>query len=340
MTKRRIWLTVRFVVPVLILAAILWTTDWQKLRSLVTGADRGLLLAALVTFNAAVIIQGGRWHVLLSSDSGRWPIFRVYLLHYVAMFFDLFTPGKIAGDAYRIATMQQPGRMHHMVISLVAMRLHGLSNGILLSLIAGTFLLGERYGPMVVVPATLGVLGLLTWGTWHLYRAGSAGAARLRTRSGFWGKTGSHLEKADEAFRSIVSNRRTLVVSCILVMVYMLLIVSMYALVGRAFGMRMPFWNYLAVVPILSVVAAVPISIQGRGVIEVIALALWAGPGRSAEQIVLTCLTVAAVTWAQGVFAGVAWMCLRHGDSGGDVNPDADSNRADSLEPPEGGGMP
>lgn len=298
-------------IPVLILGAVLGSTDWQELVGLVVGADIGLLVGAFVIFNVAMFLQGWRWYVLLASNGERWPFWRLQVVHFTAVFFDIFAPGKLGSDAYRIAALRRPGRMHHMVISLVGLRLHGLSAGIFCALVAAAVLLWARHGPLaslvpaVGVPAALFVIVLL------LHRVGAAGTKRLSKRGGVSIAIADHLTRAGQAFRTMISQRGMLVLSCTLVLIYMLTIISVYAVAGRAFDMHLRFWSYLAVVPMLLVAAAVPISIHGRGITEAIAIMMWQGPLASREQILLTCLAVGAMFLVQGMIGGLAWVVMR-----------------------------
>ncbi len=302
----------RVLIPAFILAVVFWATDWRELTNLISGADLRLLIGAFVIFNIAMFLQGWRWHVLLASNRERWPFWRLQVVHFTAMFFDIIAPGKLGSDAYRIAALRRPGRMHHMVISLVGLRLHGLSAGILCALTAATVLLWTRHGPLaslvpaVLVPAALLLIVLL------LHRIGAAGTKRLSKSGGASIAVADHLARAGKAFRNIISQRRTLAFSCILVLIYMLTIISVYATAGRAFDIQLRFWSYLAVVPMLLVAAAVPISIHGRGITEVIAILMWEGPRASKEQILLTCLAVGALFLAQGMLGGIVWIAMRH----------------------------
>ncbi len=310
-TRRRLWLLVRAAILAAALTFVLWSADWHALGSLASGADVTLLLAAFGLFNVAMFIQGWRWHVLLASDREGWPFWRVQVVHFAAFFFDIFAPGKLGSDTYRVAALRRPGRMHHMVISIVGLRLHGLSAGICCALVAGTVLVGAKHGLPSGIALGVGVPVLLALVVLGVYRAGAAGTRRLSSTGGVWKSVATHLERADDAMRNIVSQRRTLVVSCALVLVYMLTIISVYAVAGRAFDMQLRFWSYLAVVPMLLVAAAVPISIHGRGITEAIAIVMWTGPLASREQILLTCLAVGALLVLQGLVGGLAWVAIR-----------------------------
>ncbi len=310
-TRRPLWMLVRAAVLVAALAFVLGSADWQELGSLASGANVTLLLAAFGLFNVAMFIQGWRWHVLLDSDRGGWPFWRVQAIHFAAFFFDIFAPGKLGSDTYRIAALRRPGRMHHMVISIVGLRLHGLSAGICCAVVAGAILVGTKHGPLAALALGIGVPAALVLAVLGAYRSGAAGTRRLSSTEGAWKTVASHLNRADDAMRNIVSQRRTLVVSCTLVAVYMLTIISVYAVAGRAFDMQLRFWSYLAVVPMLLVAAAVPITIHGRGITEAIAILMWQGPLASREQILLTCLAVGVLLVLQGLVGGLVWVAIR-----------------------------
>ena len=311
-TRKRIWLLCRIAVPVLILAAVLATRNWGRLVSLVQQADYRLLAAAFVLYLTAVIIQGWRWGVLLNSDGGQWPYRRLLSVHFIAMFFDIFTPGKLGSDAYRLAAIRRPGRMHHMVMTLVAMRMQGLGASLLLASVTGSIILGKQYGTGPVAAIAIVLILALGVSAYGLHRLGTAGAKRLSAGHGIWASVGTHLQRAIDAFNAILVKARTLAVSGALVIVYLLVVISIFALVGRAFQMDLAYSSYLCVVPILLIAAVIPISIQGRGIVEVLAILLWQGQRATSEQIVLTCLAVYALGLTQALLGGGAWLILRN----------------------------
>lgn len=303
---------VRTIVPILLLGAVLWTTDWPHLRECTRTADPGLLASAFAVYLAAVLVQGWRWHVLARSDGGDWPRWRMQRVNFVSMFFDSFTPGKLGSDAYRLATFRHTGRIHHLVVSLLALRLHGMAVSFVVAAVVGTIVLSIKHGwSRVALPAAVAAT-LLVPILMKSYSSIRKGTLHLKyNKRGLIQSVAVQISKAHDAIKAMFSNRRTLHESNLLALLYTLLLVTTYWLTGLAFGMKLPFQNYLAVVPLLILASVLPITIQGRGLTEVVAISLWQGRRASQEQILLTCLSVFAIMVLQGLIGGMIWVFSR-----------------------------
>lgn len=306
--RRRLLTVCRYLLPLLLLGAILWTTDWAHLKECTRRADPVLLIAAFLLYQAAVVIQGWRWHDLLQSDQSHWPFWRVQRVNYISMFFDAFTPGKLGSDAFRVAAFRSTGRIHHLVVSLLALRLHAMAANIVLAALVGGVVLTIKHGWLkVALPETI-IIALMIWLIPRVYQLVRKGTLHVKYNStGLRQRFAVQLSRAHDAVKSIFKTPRTLRNSTILVTIYMLVLVSTYHLAGLAFGMRLPFSSYLAVVPLLILASVIPISIQGRGLTELIAIGLWQGKRASQEQILLTCLAVFAIVVVQGLIGGAFW---------------------------------
>ncbi len=299
--------------PLALLGFILWYTDWADMLDHARRADPTLLCGAFLLYQLVVLIQGWRWQIVAASDGEHWPVGRMQFVNYVSMFFDSFTPGKLGSDAYRLAAMRRPGKVHHLVMSLLALRLHGMAANFVVAGVVGTIVLTIKHGWLkAAVPGAAIALALLL-AIRPAYNAARRGTLHVkRTRSGFAQALALQLQKAHDAIKSMFADRRTRRASNVLVLAYTLAFVAVYWLVGRAFGMTLPFANYLAVVPLLVLASVIPISIQGRGLTEALAIGLWQGARASQEQILLTCLTVFAVMIVQGLIGGAIWVATRH----------------------------
>lgn len=311
--RSRLRLALTTGLPLALLGFILWYTDWADMFDHARRADPLLLFSAFMLYQLVVLIQGWRWQIVAASDGEHWPIGRMQFVNYVSMFFDSFTPGKLGSDAYRLAAMRRPGKVHHLVMSLLALRLHGMAANFVVSGVVGTIVLTVKHGWLkAAVPGAVIAL-VLFLAVRPAYNAARRGTLHIkRTRAGFAQALALQIQKAHDAIRSMFADRRTRRASNALVLIYTMAIVAVYWLVGRAFGMTLPFANYLAVVPLLVLASVIPISIQGRGLTEALAIGLWQGARASQEQILLTCLTVFAVMIVQGLIGGAIWVATRH----------------------------
>jgi glycosyltransferase 2 family protein len=310
--SRPLMRVIRTLVPLMLLGAILWTTNWMDIVDHTRGANPYLLAAAFAIYQVAVLVQGWRWYVLVSSDGSNWPLGRMQLVNYSSMFFDSFTPGKLGSDAYRVASLRERGRTPYLIISLLALRLHGMAASFVMAAVVGTIVLSIKHGWLkVAVPSAFAAI-VVTIVITKSYAIARKGTVHLKYNgTGFLKSLAAQLSRAHDAVKEIFSNKKTLHNSNMLALVYTLLLVSTYWLTGLAFGMTLPYQNYMAVVPLLVLASVMPITIQGRGLIEVIAISCWQGLRASQEQVVLTCITVFAIMIIQGLLGGIVWVLTR-----------------------------
>lgn len=308
-TPRVLWKVVRTIIPISLLTFVFLTTDWSALVQTAGRAHSTPLIGAFMLYQVAILIQGSRWHVLISADGGNWPWKRVQWTNYTSTFFDGFTPGKLGSDAFRVACFRDTGKIHHLVISLLTLRLHGMAASFFMAAIVGTIVLSIKHGWLkVALPSALAAIAfaVLLGISYRFVRKGTLHVKYNNT--GIKQKIAVQVSRAHDAVKAIFADSRTLHRSNVLVLIYTVLLVSTYWLTGLAFGMTLPFQNYLAVVPLLVLASVMPITIQGRGLTEVIAIGCWQGQRASQEQILLTCLTVFAIMILQGLIGGVLWV--------------------------------
>ncbi|MBF0624342.1 MAG: flippase-like domain-containing protein [Magnetococcales bacterium] len=293
-------------VAVLLLGAIFATVNWPRLWATLRQADAGLLGTAFLCQWGAMLLQGWRWGVLLGGDGRPRALAWVQLLHLKATFFDVFTPGRVGSDLYRLAVFPAAER-HHVAASLLAMRIQGLAANLMVlgmgALLAG----GEgRVGhPLVVLTALAGLvgLGLLLW---LARRLGERGVARLaRSDGGRAARLASHGRRLLAALAELADHPRVLLVSWFIALLFVVWSCWVFRLVGEAMGLHLPLAAWLVGVSAIMVAIVLPITVHGRGLSEAAALFFWSGSGATTEQILLVSLGIYAIHLLQSLLAGL-----------------------------------
>ncbi len=303
----------RFVVPAAIFAVVLWIVDWGKIRVVLANADYALLTVGFGVYLVTVFVQGTRWYALAGSDGQTWPFWRMQRANFVAMFFDLFTPGKLGSDAYRVMFFRKERNVHHVVSALVVMRMQGL---IVSSLTVGVvaFALpdpGRGYVELATLCLAAGIGGLVVTGLLMRKQDGPPCETRTSGVRSLPGRVLLHGRSVATAMREMHGNHLALLAAGALMVLFLLVAATTFAVVGHAFGMDLPFGRYLFGVPLLMLASVIPITVHGRGISELIALQIWVGPGASTEQVFLATVAVYVLALLQGLLAGLYWSALR-----------------------------
>ena len=224
-----------------------------------------LLAAAILT--GQLTLMGVRWWYLMRFQKLTVPLPATIRLMYVGHFFNFFLPGSTGGDVVRayLATKRTSSRTV-AVATVLLDRFAGLSG---MALLAGVMTLATWGDPRsrqaaVAVGATVAIIL-------------AAGAVLFSRRVGRMLRLDALIDRLPRSgnFRIAIRTLRdlpqdppaTAVVGAITVSVHLLL-ASGIACMGKALGLPVPIGLYFLFVPVIYILAALPISIGGLGVTE------------------------------------------------------------------------
>lgn len=263
----------------------------------------GWLAVGLVLMVAQPVLQALRWWLLMRCrglDPGYGQSLRLTL---VGLFFNFSLPGMTGGDlvkAYYAAKGSGAGST--AVMSVLLDRVTGMIGLVVLAALAGTLELMVLEEPTLwrVTGAMWLALGALLLGG-HVYisrrvrrrlgaaERGLAGAPERwwrALREGWLGR----VDQAAAAYRAHVPTLYRAVVLSVGAQVMQMIAVG---LAGQALGMSTPMLILVAVLPLVFLVGTLPISYQGLGVMEAVAMALLLSPGAATPNQVVGMLLVA-----------------------------------------------
>ena len=233
----------------------------------------------------------------------------------VGLFFNFSLPGMTGGDvvkAYYAAKGSGDGGT--AVISVIIDRMTGLIGLIVLAAVAATAGLLLIEGPSQLVPLTAGVWGmlvvLLLGGHAYLSRRlrrrleGVAQSASGRLSDTMVGRLIGKIDHAATAYRDHVPVIYLAIGLSVISQVPQMIAV---ALAGQALGMEASMLVLVAVLPVVFFAGTLPISYQGLGVMEAVALALLLSPPEAtANQVVGMLLLARLYLMFYALFGGLA----------------------------------
>ena len=100
---------IQVILTVAALAIVLSKTDLSQLWSIIRNAHPGYLLGSIIVFNISKIINAlrlNRFFKAIGLNLSTWYNLKLY---YLGMFYNLFLPGGIGGDGYKIYVLKK----HH-----------------------------------------------------------------------------------------------------------------------------------------------------------------------------------------------------------------------------------
>ena len=256
------WL-VRVLVSAGIIGYVLADVDLGDLGHALAHVRLALVLVALGLFLVSQVLSAYKW-----SWIGRALGFEASLVDYarfyfIGMFFNLFGPSTLGGDLVRALYLGAGRRRRLAISSVVFDRASGLA--LLVALGALGFLLFPEYRfPRSLILSTVAVGGLLVAGWWAAPRL-----VRLLPAGRWTRELRREVEREVEVdLAPLWRDRRLLGGIAFVSIVFHLTQVAAQYVLARAVGAQLPFSYCLIFHPVISVMTALPVSVNGVGVRE------------------------------------------------------------------------
>jgi glycosyltransferase 2 family protein len=285
----------RLAITAVLLTWVAWHTNWEEVASAFGRLRLELWFAALGVYVGTQIISAWRWQVLARPFGFERTLRQMVGYYFIGMYFNLMLPTSVGGDVVRAWYLDGGGgRRLAAFVAVFLDRFSGLL--VLLSLAC----LGVLIWPME----------LPQWIPWFVW--GTTGCAALTIAAVPWlARSKSQrrqplgrMRLAIEALRA----PRLLVGSTILSLGVQAGNVLLVWLIGQSIGADVPGGYYWIMVPMVSLLTMLPVSINGMGVREgatALFLAHLGVPDGTAKTLAL--LWFAALL-AASLLGGVAYL--------------------------------
>lgn len=299
-------LAVKIVVSVGLLAFLLRRVDLAATLRFVAGVDPPLLIAAVALYLAGQMLSAFKWRRLGVAVGFTEPPVRFVAYYFIGMFFNAFGFGTVGGDVVRALYLSgATGRRALALNTVVADRVSGLL--VLLGIAFASLVVFHEYE--LPAPVYWGVLAL---------SAALLGGWRLLPRVLPW------LLPRENRLRRLVEqdlapywNDYALLAEVgTLAFIFHLSQIGVLVVLTRALELDVP-WSYCFVFgPLVNILTAIPVSLNGLGVREGGYIFFLSHIGIARESAIAFALTWFAVVLASGL-AGAA-VYLGHGPRRGD----------------------
>jgi uncharacterized membrane protein YbhN (UPF0104 family) len=310
----------RLLVSISLLALLAWRADWTKIGAALAHLRIEFWFGAVVLYGLAQIVSALRWQQIARPLHFRQSLRQYISYYFISMFFNLFLPTSVGGDVIRALYLKgQGGSRLAAFLSVFLDRLSGLL--VLLGLAGVALLFCPLELPRWV---GLGVVGTIT--------AALVAVASLP----FLARTTARWDLSRRFVLALELYRHrpgVLLTSTTLSLVVQAINVVIVWLVGRAIAAPVPATYYWIVVPMVTLMTLLPISINGMGVREG-GMILFLGPlgvdAATAMSLAFLWFSVfaavsllGAAIYLAGGFTGPQEQC-----HDGSINRDPDQGRA------------
>jgi len=263
--KKSLLLALKIIVTLFLSILILYQADWQAITQGLRRTSLPGLAMVLLAMTICVSISAWKWQLLLRIHGATYGFVKLHKWYFIAMFFNNFLPTSIGGDGYRVyRTLDNKRSRTAAVLAVFVERLSGILTLLLVgwfAAITGSVLHGGLLSQTYV---QLGVVGLIITGAIILILFNRRFWQRLLN----WKRLPKLLRTLTE---HLVDYRKQPGLSTAVIgvsLLFHLFTISWVWLLMKLAGEPLAWYDVAVISALLSVVAVVPLSINGIGVIE------------------------------------------------------------------------
>lgn len=248
------------------------------------------------------------WRLMLTAQGNHVPIWRILQVHWIGAFFGAFMPTSIGMDLIRaISLSRYMKRGADAMSSMFVTRVIGFLINFIIAIFA-VIPLARRTGNNELFWAILVMTILFCGGLWVLLHPGfNRHLNRLLARTRLSRLT-EKLDAFHAGIRTAQRDRKALLQLIIYSIFYQLLGIYLIYICGRSLGISLSLIHYFILVPVISTVTVLPLSIAGIGIREG-AFVFFFVPFGVAKALAFSLSTLVFAQWlGMALFGGVVYL--------------------------------
>ncbi|KUO73767.1 MAG: hypothetical protein APF81_02290 [Desulfosporosinus sp. BRH_c37] len=292
---------IRFGGTVLLLGWLFVKVPWERVWPVWQQLSPGAWLAAVLLTVLAMVVSAYKWQLILTEPGMETPKLGFLLrIYFIGLFFNNFLPSGMGGDVVRIALTARKTGTAVAAASVVTERIWA-SLGLIVLCLIGFFSFQQAMGRVAVVIPVLAVV-VLSLTVLLLFPGWGRFLLRYLTRHP---KVAGGLTSFLDVLERYRSRPGILTQVFVWSVVFQGIIVVMNYLLFLGMGVDISWSLCLSLIPLISALAMVPISINGLGLREwsyVVLFTPWGVEAPEALAISLTFFLVVAFVSLLGGF--------------------------------------
>ncbi len=310
--NRTLLLVIKLVLSVGLLAYLLHSVDLSDVLRHVIEGRHWLFAAAMLIYAIVVLLSTVRWKILLEALGGSPGFLQLTQSYMVATFFNNFLPSNVGGDVVRVRDAARAAGSR--TASLTVAVLDRVVGFVALYFIASAaFLFGGSLvrglaGARVILlglTAVFVVLGAI------FLRSGMVTSIveRLGLRRFAWAY--ERFESVQGAVNAFRARKIAIVEAFVLSLGLQLLGVSYFFMVARALKIPLEFGACLLMVPLCTLIQAIPISFNGWGLREGVYVVYFNQVGLPRESALAFSIVAAGLVVLLSISGLFVWLARR-----------------------------
>lgn len=309
-------------ISLLILIFLFTKVPLERIVAIVRHSKAHLFFLSVFVGALSIFIITLRWQVLLKYLGYKYDLNLLSKLVFMALFFNVYLPGGIAGDVIRVAILpEEKGskeekkiRLSRITASVVTDRIVGMIGLMFLAFIGFVFcsrlLLNSRMLP---------VFGLITCGIFVIFFILFSRRTQAFIKKIFafplriLSPVKDVLKNVMDALFIYRKNYSVFSKVIPLSIVAHMCVVGYFFLLAQSIGVNINFLKLLVFVPLIEVIASIPISVGGAGIRETATILLFSTEGIPAAEAMSVSLLSSVVVLLLGMVGGLLFLRRRIG---------------------------
>lgn len=262
---RKLSFFVKLTVTSAICSIILWTVDWFAIFKGLQESNPVLIFTVFVLMLLSVTISAYKWQVILSIHDVNFDFRKLHQYYFVAMFLNNLLPSTIGGDGYRIyKTLDNSKSKSSAVVAVFVERITGVLALLFLGYIGGIISFAQGRDSLSRIVVVIGTIALIILISLIYYAIKFKSPNFLLRRGGYQKIIYTIISHVEDYRRKPYKSLEFILIS-ILFQIHSL---GFNFLAIVALGKMCSIFNLAVVVALTNVIATLPISINGIGLME------------------------------------------------------------------------
>ncbi len=307
--NRTLLLVFKLVLTVGLLSYLLWSVDLSDVVRHVVEGRHSLFAVACAVYIVVVLLSTVRWKVLLDAVGTSPPFNTLCQSYLVATFFNNFLPSNVGGDVVRVRDAARAAGSHTASLTIAFLdRAVGFAALYVIAaaayIAAGSLVRGLAGARVILLGLTVlfSALGAI------FLRSGLVTYVvdRIGLRRFPW--VYEKFETVQGAVNSFRAKKGALVEAFLLSIVLQLLGITYFYTVARALRIPLDFGICLLMVPLCSLIQAIPISFNGWGLREGVYVIYFSQVGLPRESALAFSIVAAGLVVILSLSGLVVWL--------------------------------
>jgi uncharacterized protein (TIRG00374 family) len=282
--------------------------DFRTISATLKDISIPLILLSAATHFYGIWITAFRWQTLLKTQGVRLSILSLSSSTLVGQFFNNFLPTSIGGDVYRAydVTKKSDFPMSSSISVLVVERLSGIIASAVFAA-AALFLGFTAIGGISIVIPILIFLAISILIFFLILNPNILGLHKLAKKIRFLQKILDKLDNVYNTFLSFKNYKWTLVRVIFYSLTLQFAVIINYWFASRSLGIPLNLSVFIFIVPVVSIISMLPISLGGIGVREGSLVFLMVSLGAQNAKAAMCSLLLFAMLLVMGIIGGLIY---------------------------------